>query len=278
MGAMFDGSRVFYTENRYNTTFTFVHLDPTNITEIASVDIGYTNLRRSFDLVRDGIACSNGIIYVIDGFLNFPLNDAHFELTHQPDVSLGSDQLLKLTPSDSGIDLTSLKTMYTVFVPSDSSLDPQHLSRPELEYINANLTKDAKMAIVRRHIVPNQKVDYDSIIDGSFGAYAGSINITVIARTDGFYLRWDDIEAKIVKPNILAINAIIHVVDRFLMTSPYQTTTLPPTTSTTTQKPVSSGHTIHGSVHAHYALFIIYFAYFICFVFSQVVKYLNVCR
>ncbi|KAH3797149.1 hypothetical protein DPMN_150724 [Dreissena polymorpha] len=36
--------------------------------------------------------------------------------------------------------------MYTVFVPSDSSLDPQHLSRPELEYLNANLTKDAKMA------------------------------------------------------------------------------------------------------------------------------------
>ncbi|KAH3826265.1 uncharacterized protein LOC127881554 [Dreissena polymorpha] len=275
MDAMFGGSRVFYTENRYNTTFTFIHLDPTNSTEITSVDIGYTNLRRSFDLVRDGIACSNGIIYVMDGFLNFPLNDAHFELTHQPDISLGSDQLLKLIPSDSGIDLTSLKTMHTVFVPSDSSLDPQHLSRPELEYINANLTKDAKMAIVRRHIVPNQKVDYDSIIDGSFGAYAGSINITVIARTDGFYLRWDDIEAKIVKPNILAINAIIHVVDRFLMTSPYQTTTLPPTT---TQKPVSSGHTIHGSVHPHYALFIIYFAYFICFVFSQVVKYLNVCR
>ncbi|XP_052253048.1 uncharacterized protein LOC127859589 [Dreissena polymorpha] len=147
MDAMFGGSRVFYTENRYNTTFTFVSFDPTNSTEITSVDIGYTNFRRAFDLVRDGIACSNGIIYVIDGFLNFPLNDAHFESTHQPDISLGSDQLLKLIPSDSGIDLTSLKTMYTVFVPSDSSLDPQHLSRPELEYINANLTKDAKMAV-----------------------------------------------------------------------------------------------------------------------------------
>ncbi|XP_052254628.1 uncharacterized protein LOC127860548 isoform X2 [Dreissena polymorpha] len=278
MDAMFTGSRVFYTENRYNTTFTFVNVDPTNRTEITSVDIGYTNLRRSFDLVRDGIACSNGIIYVIDGFLNFPLHDAHFELTHQPDISLGSDQLLKLITSDTGIDLTSLKTMYTVFVPSDSSLDPQHLSRLDLEYINTNLTKEAKMAIVRRHIVPNQKVDYDTIIDGSFSAYAGSRNITVVARTDGFYLRWEDIEAKIVKPNILAINAIIHVVDRFLMTSPYQTTTLPPPTSTTTQKPVSSGHTIHSSVHAHYAPLNIYFAYFICLVCSQVVKCLQVSR
>ncbi|XP_052262109.1 uncharacterized protein LOC127865986 [Dreissena polymorpha] len=264
--------------NSHDMNLTLLIPSANFIAKIASVDIGHTNIRRSFDLVRDGIACSNGIIYVIDGFLNFPLNGAHFELTHQPDISLGSDQLLKLIPSDSGIDLTSLKTMYTVFVPSDSSLDPQHLSRPELKYINANLNKDAKMAIVRRHIVPNQNVDYDSIIDGSFGAYAGSRNITVIARTDGFYLRWEDIEAKIVKPNILAINAIIHVVDRFLMTSPYQTTTLPPTTSTTTQKPVSSGYTIHGSVHAHYASFNVYFAYFICFVFSQVVKYLDVCR
>ncbi|KAH3826239.1 hypothetical protein DPMN_128135 [Dreissena polymorpha] len=47
--------------------------------------------------------------------------EAHLYLYY----SLGSDQLLKLVPSDSGIDLTYLKTMYTVFVPSDSSLDPQ---------------------------------------------------------------------------------------------------------------------------------------------------------
>jgi len=56
------------------------------ITEASAVDIGYDNLRQSFDLVRDGIACSNGIIYVIEGFLNYPLYNTLQELQRQPQI------------------------------------------------------------------------------------------------------------------------------------------------------------------------------------------------
>ena len=38
-----------------------------------SVDVGYENLRQNINLSLDGIACDNGIIYVIKGFLNISL-------------------------------------------------------------------------------------------------------------------------------------------------------------------------------------------------------------
>jgi len=46
------------------------------------------------------------------------------------------------------------------------------------------------------------------------------------------YLRWGDVQARIVRPNILATNGIIHVVDRLLVTTPRHVTTPAPTTTT----------------------------------------------
>jgi hypothetical protein len=56
------------------------------VTELVSVDTGYTNLVQKFDLVFDGYACSNGIIYTINGFLNYPLYNTLAELQQQPKI------------------------------------------------------------------------------------------------------------------------------------------------------------------------------------------------
>lgn len=61
-----------------------------------------------------------------------------------------------------------------------------------------------------------------------------------------FYLSWESIEAKIVRPNILATNGVIHVVDRLLLSTPYQMTTTP----TTTEKQVSSKNRNSASLSA----------------------------
>ena len=50
------------------------------------MDVGFTNLKYTFDLVLDGIACSNGVIYIIDGFLNYPLNNIQEELEKTPNI------------------------------------------------------------------------------------------------------------------------------------------------------------------------------------------------
>ncbi|WAR06644.1 BGH3-like protein [Mya arenaria] len=244
LNQVFHTSRVFLTENRYNITFTLIDVHSSDHKATTSVDIGFTNLRHTFDLVSDGIGCSNGVIYVIDGFLNFPLHDTLYEIKNQPDISLGVDQLLKLVPGSSSVDLSSRNTMFTVFAPTDGSLAPPHLSRKDIEYLNTNLTDDERSAIVQRHIVRGQQIDYDSIIDGSYNKYARDRNISIISRTDGFYLKWEDVEAKIVRPNILATNGIIHVVDRFMLATPIHETTLAPRTTTQRQH-VSGARTVH---------------------------------
>lgn len=35
------------------------------------IDVGYSNFRYDFDINRDGFVCSNGVVYVIDGFLDY---------------------------------------------------------------------------------------------------------------------------------------------------------------------------------------------------------------
>ena len=48
----------------------------------------------------------------------------------------------------------------------------------------------------------------------------------------GLYLKWRNIETKVIKNNILASNGIIHIVDKFLLSTPYQTTIAPSTVKT----------------------------------------------
>lgn len=54
--------------------------------ELVTVDVGYTNLKQSFDLILDGIGCSNGVIYIIQGFLNYPLHNIPEALTITPNI------------------------------------------------------------------------------------------------------------------------------------------------------------------------------------------------
>ncbi|XP_045209356.2 fasciclin-1-like [Mercenaria mercenaria] len=240
--AAFRSSRMYLTENRYNHTFTLIEQDTSNRSELVSVDTGYTNLVQRFDLVFNGYACCNGIIYTIDGFLNYPLHDTLVEIKRQPKIGIGTDQLLKLIPHNAGIDLTSRNTVFTVFAPDDDSFN--YLTFNDITYINQNLTFDERMEIVERHIVIGQQIEYRDIIDGRYTRHAYDRNISVISKTDAFYLRWENVEAKIVRPNILATNGVIHVVDRLLLSTPYQMTTLPPTT---TQKQQVSSSTRTGA-------------------------------
>ncbi|KAL4228516.1 hypothetical protein ACF0H5_011564 [Mactra antiquata] len=233
----FQHSRIYIAENRYNYTFTFLQMDPFNRSEFVTVDTGYVNLRPKFDLITDGIACSNGIIYIIDRFLNYPLYDTLSELKRQPEISIGVDQLTRLIPNNSSIDLTSKQTMFTVFAPADKSFD--YLTLNDIKYINVNLSYIERMEIVQRHIVKGLTVDYTDIMNGGYSNYASSRNMSVVSKTDGFYLKWDRIEARIVRPNILATNGIIHVIDRLLLSTPYQTTTTP---ATTTEKQAAVQH------------------------------------
>lgn len=232
-------TRVFLTDSRYNTTFTLVDVHQIDTKELVTVDVGFTNLKHTFDLVLDGIACSNGVIYIIDGFLNYPLNNLKEEVQKTPNISIGFNLLENIIPDNSSIDLTSKDTVFTMFVPADVAFN--YLSFDDISFINTNISYTERVQITDRHIIPGQKVTYDEILNGEFSYYLQNQNISVVSRTDGLYLKWKNIETKVLTENILATNGIIHIVDKFLLSTPYQTTTVP-TTSKTSVKRVSAAH------------------------------------
>lgn len=235
----FKTTRMYRTASRYNTTFTLVDARQSTSRELATVDVGYTNLKHVYDLVLDGISCSNGVIYIIDGFLNYPLNNIPEELKEIPNISIGVNKLLQIIPANSTINLTTKDTVYTMFVPADVAFN--YLTFDDISYINANITYSERAQITNRHIIEGQQVTYDEILNGEFNYYLHDLNISVISRTDGLYLKWRTIETKVIRENILATNGIIHIVDKFMLSTPYQTTTVAPT-SQSSIKHVSSSN------------------------------------
>lgn len=59
--------------------------------------------------------------------------------------SIGADQLIKLIPGNSSIDLESKDTVFTVFAPADGAFD--HLSLDSITYINKNLSYTEQMLV-----------------------------------------------------------------------------------------------------------------------------------
>ena len=58
---------------------------------------------------------------------------------------MGTDQLIKLIPGNSSIDLASKDTGFTVFAPADQAFD--YLSTDDINYINHNLSYTESMEV-----------------------------------------------------------------------------------------------------------------------------------
>lgn len=65
--------------------------------------------------------------------------------------SIGADQLIKLIPDNSSLDLESKDTAFTVFVPADKAFD--HLTEDDIDYINRNLSYDDRMQVCSEFFV-----------------------------------------------------------------------------------------------------------------------------
>lgn len=59
--------------------------------------------------------------------------------------SIGTDQVLKLIPNNSSIDLSSKSTVFTVFAPVDDSF--KYLTLNAINYINQNLSYIQRMEV-----------------------------------------------------------------------------------------------------------------------------------
>ncbi|KAL3854622.1 hypothetical protein ACJMK2_013883 [Sinanodonta woodiana] len=214
--------------SKYNVTFTVRRNPESIIKEDVVVDVGYPNLKRNLSLVVNGVACSNGIIYVIQGFLNYPRNTLLAEMYREKNLRIAMDQLLKLVPENQSIDLNSPDDIYTVLAPVNQAV--QFLSFEDSFYLNNNMSEEMMNSVIGRHFIRGAKYTLQHITDGEIDTYFSLHNMTVLKNSSGVFIVWQNIEAKVLRSNILATNGIIHVIDKILFTTPYETSTVTTTT------------------------------------------------
>ncbi|XP_060085424.1 fasciclin-1-like, partial [Ylistrum balloti] len=192
-----------------NTTFRFEDKN-----EGVTISAGYSNLYQKLDIVRDGVACSNGILYTIDGFLSWSLLNLRQELDSDATLNDTARRFMDFLPEDVEDMFEDEGQIYTLFLPEMASF------RDIKSDFHPNDTD--KEGVFRRHVVNGSAITLADFIKVGNSSDNDTGNANNIVRGEDGFLYWNGIEAKIIKSDILAKNGIIHVVDKMLLLIPKQ--------------------------------------------------------
>ncbi|KAL5020344.1 hypothetical protein ScPMuIL_003236, partial [Solemya velum] len=147
-----------------------------------TVDIGFDNMQLPVDLVGGGMACNNGVIYPIDGFLSLSLNDLLHEIQQQPLLKVAIGQLMKMLPDDLPRELESDKYQFTFLAPSNDAFS--HLSYQDINYMNSNITESEQLQISWRHIINGSMVSYHELMKGQVSDHMKKEGVQILEKTD----------------------------------------------------------------------------------------------
>ncbi|XP_022312175.2 uncharacterized protein LOC111117369 isoform X1 [Crassostrea virginica] len=193
-----------------------------------SIDAGYSNLRYDLDINRDGFACSNGVIYVIDGFLDYSFKNIIDEMKAQDKLKASLQNIMGIFPPGVEEDFRDVNNEFTVFMPAGEAF--LYLSQPEILYLHSLVNSTEKYQLLERHTVNGTALSIEKIraTCGDKNSTECVLSVDVIFEddeTDDVLLEWNGVRAKIIQSNILATNGIIHIIDRILFKVEEESTT-----------------------------------------------------
>ncbi|OWF56282.1 fasciclin-1-like isoform X2 [Mizuhopecten yessoensis] len=181
-------------------------------TQGVTISAGYSNLHQPLDIVRDGVACSNGILYTIDGFLSWSLLNIRQELESDATLNDTAQRFMDFLPDDVEDIFADEGQIYTLFLPEEAAL--QNIKND----FRPNVTD--KEGVYRRHVINGSMVTLADFIQKGNSSHNDTTRVDNIVRGEDCFLLWNEIETKIIKSNILAKNGIIHIVDKMLLSIP----------------------------------------------------------
>ncbi|XP_050398819.2 fasciclin-1 isoform X2 [Patella vulgata] len=184
------------------------------------IDAGYE--KTAIDLVAQGFAFTNGVIYIIESFLNYsPLT--LLERLQSEDSIRTSIALLDLLVTPNVTDLLSRDGVtFTFLAPSDNSDNLMEFS----DYAKKQgLSREDKLKVFWRHVINGSEVTYIDLKQGYVKSDSLPTNVTLQTANDDVMFSWKDVQGRIIKANLLASNGIIHVIDNFLYSTSSPTTT-----------------------------------------------------
>ena len=172
-------------------------------------------------VVTADVMASNGVIHVIDNVI-LP---AEPPLGNVVDVAIAAGNfktLVQIIVDLNLVDVLVRQKAQTIFAPSDEAF--AKLPKGLLE----TLTKEQKIEIVARHVVPNITVPKADVETGPLKTLGGEvIDIIVITNAvNTIQIEYKGSSSSVVTADVMASNGVIHVIDNVI---------LPPTPTTTTK-------------------------------------------
>ncbi|KAH9491609.1 hypothetical protein Btru_031024 [Bulinus truncatus] len=176
------------------------------------VDVGYDDIQ-PLDLLTRAIGCSDGVIYSIDGILNYSPFTMLERLKREPRLSVAFDLMSTLAP-ESDIELLNNPDLsFTFLMPDDLALDYLNFStKMKLE----SLPNDEKTKIFWRHILNGSTLYFDDFKSDKVKKGMFSPDVTMTNVNDVFFINYKSVKSKIKQWNLIACNGVIHILKLFL--------------------------------------------------------------
>jgi uncharacterized surface protein with fasciclin (FAS1) repeats len=170
--------------------------------------------------VQADIGATNGIIHIIDRVLGMPFQNIYDKLKSDPQLSF-SYELGKMVPRDWNEQLKREDQRFTYFVPSNTAWEEFKRENPsEYKQLNEKLHPQQTRQILDRHLVVNQQLSSSQLETNTDSVHTVRGVLRVAKGSFGLgniYIEWEGKRARIVRPDVQAINGVIHVIDQVLM-------------------------------------------------------------
>ncbi|XP_076439131.1 transforming growth factor-beta-induced protein ig-h3-like [Babylonia areolata] len=179
------------------------------------VDGGYD--RQILDVVGRAYGCTNGIIYVIDGFLNYSPLTILERLKREPTVSRSLQHMILLPPPSDAELLNARNMTFTFLMPDDPAMD--HLTSDDINNLH-KLSVTERQEIFWRHVLNGSEIIYDDLRHGHFDSSILPAGVTVTTVNGGVYFLFRTIRSRIARQNLVACNGVIHLLTHYLYPPP----------------------------------------------------------
>ncbi|KAK7081576.1 fatty acid synthase beta subunit fas1 [Halocaridina rubra] len=177
------------------------------------------------------IAAKNGVIHIIDHILGIPSQTVY--------VKLSTDPMLSATFNLSTQDgwnkrLNSREEKFTLFVPSNGAWEFIHRTLPSAfkKLFMGEFPNHVKY-ILERHMIVGQDWSLEELAALTTNStpprgpnHGERLQMTrgkiyfqarVMNRGGEYYIEWNGIKAKVIRPDVECVNGVVHVVDKVLM-------------------------------------------------------------
>ncbi|XP_042895485.1 fasciclin-1 isoform X1 [Parasteatoda tepidariorum] len=179
--------------------------------------------------IQPDIGATDGMIHIIDRFLGMPYQTMYLKLQTDPDMSI-TYQMCEQDDWCALLDESDKR--FTFFVPGNEAWHHlKHEMPTEFKQLTMGVFPYHVHKILDRHLVVNRELrasdlertkeiqmvhSHFKVKHSSYPKEMGNLSEGLPPMGE-FLLEWEGIEARIIRPDIQAVNGVIHVIDRVMM-------------------------------------------------------------